>query len=1015
MKRSGISIFSVNNRTHRGVGFASCCCFIRSILILLICAGGQVLRSQEIRSTQVLQVTPYGVEEGVSQSTVSDILQDSKGLLWLTTGGGVQYFDGESFHSILQPEESAYSTSLNGVRRIWETGPGTFLLEAANSIFRLKSSTGQITRIVGDQSRFAVLLSSASDAEPLCWMVPGGLFRISGDKLVAVRMEFKAGNRMPARVLPLNSVRTGTGSVVVAAEEGYLVLNASSRAGDTVRNATWFPFGSGSNYVCADHGGNPFLLSNGSIYSIDPAGRTKEVVKTGVPEAQAFYIDRTGHYWVPDPLKKRVLKFEKGLATEMVFVTGDGKKSDTLRTVVRLIREDRRGNLWFGTDGNGLLYSEKEPRRFHLSLIGFTRCIAYLNGEVWAGTFNKGLWRLSPDLQLRERINPAVLTDDLYFFDLFTDPSGRIWAATSKGVFVLNRKGSVVAFFPFTTNAASFLNTETEGYLLSTYDRLYRCGTGLTPCLTSVREQTQVSDIISFAGSFWTGSHYGVFRTDGSRGILESLFFFDNNRILEQPVYCLLPVGTEVWAGTDRGIVRFAKSGKQLPQPDYLKEITKEIVYSMQSDSSGRIWFGGNRGLGLILPEDHRFIRFTGLNNLQSLEFNSNAIFYGPGGWMWFGGINGINGVRTGNFLNTAAPPTVALLSLTASDSIRAFVTYPSDTVIAIDWHNPQVSGTVFSPDYLPRGTTSFSFFLEGYDHQWSSPAGDHRFSYRDLSPGKYRLWAKCIDSYNSSGPARCLLQIVIRPPFWKTPGFIIGSILALLVLIALIIRKIQEIKYRRLLKEMEHHSAIDRERLRISQDMHDEIGASLTHISILSEIVRQKQGDVAETTKLIDRISGISGSLVDDMGEIIWAINPKNDNLTSFTAYLRRHASEYLSAAAIEGELEFQEEVPTVLMTSEQRRNVYLVAKEALHNVVKHSGASQVRMVLRFEGGRLLVSIDDNGKGFDPDRSGDRGNGLSGMRKRMDDIGGSFSIHAFPGKGTRVEFSVILTGSKTT
>jgi signal transduction histidine kinase len=354
----------------------------------------------------------------------------------------------------------------------------------------------------------------------------------------------------------------------------------------------------------------------------------------------------------------------------------------------------------------------------------------------------------------------------------------------------------------------------------------------------------------------------------------------------------------------------------------------------------------------------------------------------------------------------------VRLFSLDVSDSAFTRGIPPDSMNVAIRWQEPHFSGSVFSPDYLPEGSALFSFFLEGFENRWSQPAPANLFSYRNLPPGEFRLWAKCTDSFRNEGKPELLLIIHIKPPFWKTLWFLIPAILILVIMIILIVRKVQEIKYRNLLKEMEQRNAIDRERLRISQDMHDEIGSSLTQIAILSEIVKQQDGDPEERNRTVSKISGISGKVVDEMSDIIWAMNPKNDNLDSFVTYLRQHASEYLSTAGIDANLSFPEDCPPVPMTSEQRRNLFLVVKEALHNVVRHSGATGVTMTITWVNGMLDFRIEDNGKGFDPEAVSLSGNGMTTMRKRIGAIGGDYSIASEPGKGTRIGFSVQLNFS---
>jgi signal transduction histidine kinase len=228
-------------------------------------------------------------------------------------------------------------------------------------------------------------------------------------------------------------------------------------------------------------------------------------------------------------------------------------------------------------------------------------------------------------------------------------------------------------------------------------------------------------------------------------------------------------------------------------------------------------------------------------------------------------------------------------------------------------------------------------------------------------------------------------------------------------VSVYLLNRKIQSIRFRRLLREAEHRHAVDRERLRISRDMHDEIGSSLTQVAILSELAKQRSGDPAEVARLTARIGEISGQALDEMGEIIWTMNPKNDNLASFASYVRQHAVEYLDAAGIRAVVDFPDDPPPLTMNAEQRRHFYLLIKEALHNIVRHAGARTVQFRMQQEGNRLTVEISDDGRGFDPVTSPGGGNGLPGMRRRAETLKGELVVDSSPGKGVRILFSAPL------
>jgi signal transduction histidine kinase len=208
--------------------------------------------------------------------------------------------------------------------------------------------------------------------------------------------------------------------------------------------------------------------------------------------------------------------------------------------------------------------------------------------------------------------------------------------------------------------------------------------------------------------------------------------------------------------------------------------------------------------------------------------------------------------------------------------------------------------------------------------------------------------------------------------------------------------------------KDLDRQLMLERERARISQDMHDDIGASLTRISMMTEMVKNRE-DVGDGAKQwLGHISGTSRGLMEEMSQIIWALNPRNDNLAGLITYLRRFAFEYLEPAGIKCYFGSPAELPAKALSVETRRNIYLVLREALHNVVKHSGAKGVDIRWSMVDGRFSISIKDDGKGFDPDKLEFPGNGLLNMKKRMKDIGGEIAIRSELGEGTEIE----VTGS---
>ena len=329
-------------------------------------------------------------------------------------------------------------------------------------------------------------------------------------------------------------------------------------------------------------------------------------------------------------------------------------------------------------------------------------------------------------------------------------------------------------------------------------------------------------------------------------------------------------------------------------------------------------------------------------------------------------------------------------------------------------WRNPVRSSLktkhkVFCPDYANAGSQLFSFYLEGYQQGWSKPSSSTEFNYRDLPPGNYRLLAKCADSWQNWSEPEVLLSVTLNPPFWKTGWFLFAFISLITGATALLVRRINSMRYTKQILALEQQNAVEKERLRISKDMHDDLGASLTRISILSELAKKQQDDPVRSHQIIEQISDISGGVVDDMSEIIWAMNPRNDSLDSFTSYIRQYASTYLESAGIIAHFRFPDHIPSRLMSSEMRRNLFLTVKEALHNIVKHSGAGDVNMQLSLDNQKLRIIIQDTGTGFVVEKPTGLGNGLINMRKRIEEHGGRFHLASAAGKGTTIEISVNL------
>jgi signal transduction histidine kinase len=214
--------------------------------------------------------------------------------------------------------------------------------------------------------------------------------------------------------------------------------------------------------------------------------------------------------------------------------------------------------------------------------------------------------------------------------------------------------------------------------------------------------------------------------------------------------------------------------------------------------------------------------------------------------------------------------------------------------------------------------------------------------------------------------------------------------------------------------KDLDRQLMLERERARISQDMHDDIGAGLTKIAMISE-APVKSGDKAtESGERMARVASSAREMISRLNVIVWALNPKNDNLDSLIAYSRRYFGEYLENVGISFITDTPDSIPGISLSPDTRRNIFYVMQEAIHNAVKHGACTEVSFSVSITGQDVEIVISDNGKGFDTGKPGISGNGLINMKKRADDLGGSVNIKSSPGEGTEIEFSMPLQQNTT-
>ena len=279
--------------------------------------------------------------------------------------------------------------------------------------------------------------------------------------------------------------------------------------------------------------------------------------------------------------------------------------------------------------------------------------------------------------------------------------------------------------------------------------------------------------------------------------------------------------------------------------------------------------------------------------------------------------------------------------------------------------------------------------------------------AFEAVPPGKYTFEVTAVngDGLWSVAPAR--ISVVIKPHFWETAWFylLVGAFIVMIAAGTGWLAARTRMKSR--IQALKVRNAREAERSRIARDLHDDLGASLTEISILAALASE---DAAKgpLQPALDQLSVKAKHVVGNLDEIVWAVNPREDTLRSLVDYLAAFAREFLDIARIPLRIDVAREIPEFPLPTTQRHGVFLAAREALNNIVKHSGATEVQLRITLAESVLEIQIEDNGCGFEPDYS-TAGNGLGNLKLRMQEAGGECRIGTLRRQGTTIFLTLPL------
>ena len=961
----------------------------------------------------------WGTELGLPQNTVNVILQTHDGYLWLGTQAGLTRFDGIRFKvyglaeglpnvQVRALHEDAQGslwigTYGGGLSRLQDGQIKTFTVENGLSDFNVTALAGdssgriwigtsaglslwQNGKFIRDEALAGLgsglIRTLLRDRHNATWISSSeGLFEFKGGRLAR-----SAGPSGDENFSPYCLLEDRDGNLWAGIGNGKVLCR---------RNGVWGKYDEAAGvpfaYVTCLAEGTDGTIWAGSLDAglyYFQAGRFHPINKqSGLSgdAIRALLADQEGNLWIGtrsaglNRLARRKLT---------VYGPAQGLAHDFVRSVA----ETADGSLWVGTTGGGLYRGRKAV----FTVFGDDRIRFYANVESVLATRDGSLWWGGSGalFQWRENLLAASYTrtnqpwlGDVAATALAEDPRGGLWIGTGRGGLWHFRDGQFISFPDLVARGAvTALASETDGTLWvgSIAGGLSRVRNGSveTLCTTNGLPSDHIRTLyLDPENTLWIGSG-GAGLIRWKQGRIDC--FTTRQGLGDDTVSQILEDDNgHLWLGCDRGIFRFRKT-ELANLADGKTRFVHSQVYGvtdgMPADEcangfspaglklrSGRLCFSTIKGLVVIDPRQQEIDVPPPRVLLEEVMVDRQSQRLRP---------------QLTNNEDSETPP----LAITIAPGPRE-----------IDFHYTGLN-------FAAPEKVQFRFRLEGWDRDWVE-AGPRRVAYyQQLHPGNYVFRVLACNADGVWSEPGAAMAVTVQAYLWETGWFRALGALTGIGLLAGMVYGVARHSYKQRLTRLETRHAIERERLRISQDMHDAVGGILTRVSILSDL-GQSQADGPTAPQQFERIGNQVRAAVVALDEIVWATNPKDDNLPRFAEYVGRFADECFENTPVRCWQEMPTDLPKLPLRSDVRHNVFLAVKEALNNVLKHSGANEVWLRLQLVEANVCVEIEDNGRGFTPERATPGGNGLGNMNSRLAECDGRAELTGTPGKGVKVRF----------
>ncbi|HEY0347228.1 MAG TPA: two-component regulator propeller domain-containing protein, partial [Pyrinomonadaceae bacterium] len=982
------------------------------------------------------QIGDNGAPPGIEQ-----ILETHKGVYWISTTGGLFRFDPDA--PLTASESKSADRAIlkaefisNERGALYEDHAGNLWL-GSNNLYRLLEKDNktvfeklELSLPVNPSNSFGILAITEGPDGSL-WLATsyGVVRRFMDSKQVYYRIDDPRTNGLTSILQDRN------GRIWVGRERGGVVIKPESldelslREPLTIRNLD----------KLAREGTDKEHLNSPE----KPGEILKYSDAEGVVRSYVRFLGETadGHIWIST--FKDVIDFDGH--TFHGYTSAQG----LLEATTHLI-EDAGENLWLG-GANGLVRLDRGGLTSYLSADGLSNANVTVTNE----TRDKQIYVMTSDLSLSlfdgkrfQTIRPALPEHAQAIWTAnaaFQDSAGEWWFLTNEKLFrfaATKDFRELARLRPRATyDSRDGLKSDQMFHLWEdSHGDLWVSTRGSQPSQAGLSRWSRTTENFytfmeadGFPSNKWASS----FAEDGNGNLwfgfyLGGLVRYAGGRFMEFTSSDGAPGGLitalhldqqgRLWVGSSQsGLSRIDDPSAAHPLfTNFSAEngLASNNVRSITEDLFGNIYAGTARGIDRLSPDTIRIKHYSVSDGLAG-DFVSTSV-RDRSGALWFGTQSGLSRLVPRQDKSLTPPPVwVSGLRIAGERRPVAELGTADIPVSELEHSQNNLQIDFFGIDFSTGESLRYQYKLEGADKDWSAPTEQRTVAFANLQPGRYRFLVRAVNTEGLASDKPAIVSFRILAPIWLRWWFISLAVLLTGALFFLLYRyrvaRLREVNValaeakqaeENLRKANEARLVeLERVRKRIATDLHDDIGSSLTRISLLSEVT-QRQGRQVETAAggSLSVIAGLSRELVDSMSDIVWAINPEKDSLGDLTQRMRHFASDVFTARGIDFHFRFPESEREVRVGANLRRELFLIFKEAINNAVRHSECTESEIEFRLAPDCVFLELRDNGRGFDV-QSQSRGHGLMSMRARAEGLGGKLEIVSLQGSGTTLTF----------